>query len=118
MDPELDEIKKRLEALPRSGRKRRYTADLKRRVVAYVQRQVAEGKTESAVSRELGLFQGTVSDWRTGGVRTKPRKQTTVRPVELARNEKAPALTLVLGDEARVEGLSLAQVIEVVKALR
>ncbi len=118
MDPEIEELKKRVESVPRVGRKRRYTADLKRRVIAYVEKQIADGKTESWASKELGLFQGTVSEWRRGRSRAKPRTSCDrVRPVELAQTE-GETLTLVLGGEARIEGLSLEQAIEVAKALR
>jgi len=119
MDPEVEDIKKRVEALPRIGGKRQYTADLKRRVIAYVERRIADGSSECAASKELGFFQGTIGEWRRGGSRGKSKKsRSRVRPVELAPPKKQELLTLVLAGNVRVEGLSLEQVIEVAKALR
>lgn len=126
MDPEADEIRKRLAKLPMRGNKRQYTAAVKQAVLDFVKRSVASGRTEAASCKAIGMHQATVSEWRLGPRRrasvkkTKDRTQKRVLPVELEATPSMPArsLTLTLPGGAQVEGLELAHVVELAKALR
>ena len=108
-----------MEQLPKRGRRRQYTADVKRRVLAYRERRLADGASEATACKELGLDQSTVVQWRSGR-RTQKRRSgrgDIVRPVEVAA-PRTGQLVLVLPGDARVEGLSLEQVVQLAKALR
>jgi len=120
MQNEAEKLFREVEALPKQGRRRLYTADLRRRVVAFVEKRIAAGGTESSASVELGIHQATITDWRGGKKRrrTKTTKATKrVRPVELVAPAKAETMVLVLGASARVEGLTIDHVVALVKGL-
>ena len=124
MDIEAEQIRRRLEALPKRANKRRYTAAVKQAVLEFIAQRVGEGSSEAAACKSIGMHQATVSEWRNG-----PRRRastdtaeaaTRVRPVEVAvmPGPSSRSLTLELPGGARVEGLELAQVIELARALR
>ena len=117
MKSELEELHGRLAALPKQGRKRMYTTDLKRRVLEYCEARVASGATESTACGELGVDQSTVSVWRRGRRGGTKGRNGCVRAVELEQQPSRVSPTLVVGS-VRVEGLSLAELIEAARALR
>lgn len=120
MEEEGKELIREIEALPKQGRRRLYTADLRRRGVAFVEKRIAAGGSESKASVEVEIHQATITDWRGGKKRTatKATKATKrIRPVEVVEPAKKSGPVLVLGG-ARVEGLTLADVLVLVKGLR
>ncbi len=123
MDREAEEIRKRLEKLPKRANKRQYTGAVRRTVLEYVARRVEQGQTEAAACKAIGMHQATVSEWRKGPRRRASAKKNAlkrVRPVEVEATVEhaARSLTLQLPGGAWVEGLELAQVVELAKALR
>ena len=66
MEEEAKELFREIEALPEQGRRRLYTASLRRRVVAFVEKRIAAGGSESKASVEVGIHQATITDWRGG----------------------------------------------------
>ncbi len=124
MDVELEDLRRRLAELPVEGGKRQYTADVKRRVLGYVERRIAGGATEAAACKAVGMHQATIAVWngRKKRATAKPRpkpKATRVRAVEVvATPAKSDSWTLVFPGGAHVDGLGLEQVVEVAKAFR
>ena len=117
MEEEGKELLREIEALPKQGRRRLYTASLRRRVVAFVEKRIAAGGSESKASVEVGIHQATITGWR-GGKKRNARKATKrVRPIELVEPAKKSGPVLFLG-AARVEGLTLADVLVLVKGLQ
>lgn len=120
MGGEVEELRRKLESLPRMGKRRIYTAALKKRVLEMVEGMVAKGMKSSSACEALGIHQGTVSDWRKGGRerRSTPKKRGRVKPVEIATPSMASELVMVLPGGARVEGLNVDQLIELTRALQ
>jgi hypothetical protein len=116
-----DEVKKlRAEvAVLRRGRGRKYPSDLRRRILDWVDREVASGTSESECGEALGVPMHRFELWRE---RDREREVEKV-PAEFVPVEvSAAAMTglLVLSTPAgyRVEGLTVAEAIAVLKALR
>jgi len=90
-------------------------------VLSYIAGRIADGTTESAACKDLGMHQATIAVW-TGRKKTGGAKKTAasrVRAVEVvAVAPEQSRRTLVLPGGVRVDGLSLADVVEVIKALR
>jgi transposase-like protein len=121
------ELKRRIDELPVSvdGR-RRYTGELKQVVVEHVERRCAEGTTAAAACRELGIHKATLVGWmkatgrRKKGPASKRRQSSPaarMRAVQLTESKHDSALVVLLPGGARVEGLSIAQLGELAKAL-
>ncbi|MGH1341333.1 MAG: IS630 transposase-related protein [Nannocystales bacterium] len=119
MEEEGQALFREIEALPKQGRRRLYTADLRRRVIAFVEKRIAAGGSESKASVEVGIHQATITGWRGGKKRNAKATKATkrVRPIELVEPAKKSGPVLVLGS-ARVEGLTLDDVLVLVKGLR
>ena len=121
MKHEANEIRRRLGELSIHGGKRQYTAAVRRAVVEFVGQRVAAGGTEAAASKEIGMHQATITKWRNGsaqsGGSSKSRQHKRIVPVEV-EPATARELTLSLPGGSRVEGLVLADVVELAKALR
>ena len=107
-------------ALPMNGRRRLYTADLRRRVLAFIEKRIAEGGSECKASAELGIHQATITGWR-GGKKRSPKKRhraTKVRAVEVvATTRESTGPVLLFGSGARIEGLSTVDIIALVKGV-
>lgn len=120
MAGEVEELRRKLDNLPRVGKRRIYTAALKRRVLETVDAMVADGMKQAHACEALGIHQGTVADWKRGGrrMRSTSKKRSRVVPVEVAATSPAAELTMVLPGGIRVEGLKVDQLIELTKALQ
>ena len=88
MDGEAEKIRRRIEALPKRGNKRQYTAAVKQAVLEFVVRCGEAGQTEAAACKAIGMHQATVSEWRVGRrnrtAAKMAKRPTRVRPVEVA----------------------------------
>jgi len=105
----------------RSGRKRaRVSSDLKRELGAYCAQRRAAGATWSMLVAELGVGENQLRQWSGGA--SRGGKLTRVRVVESlaasAASQSVGGLCLELPGVARVTGLSITDVVELVKALR
>ena len=96
---------------PKSVR-RRYPPSLRREIVAFAQERRAEGWSRVRTARSLGLSGGTLTTWM------KP-ESGGFRPVRMqARSsEQKRGISLVTREGHRVEGLEIAEIVTVLKAL-
>lgn len=95
-----------------------YTEEIKRDAVALLAARKAQGIGIVAVARELGLKPDSLRRWSRAaedGARGKP----TFREVAVvaSRGERAGTAVVVVGD-LRIEGLSVGEIVELVRALR
>ena len=91
-----------------SGR-RRFTEAQRLEAVRYLERCHREGATVASIAADLGLGKTTLERWRS-------RVSSFVR-VETAAVEEAPGVALVSPSGYRIEGLSLAQAVELLSRL-
>ena len=117
MDRELAFLRSRVEA-ERSrgaGTGTRYPAELRRRIVDFVQHQQATGLSVGRATRLLGLNELTVRGWLERG-----QEKSGFRRVEVASADRllpgAQGLVVFAGP-LRIEGLGLPDLVELVRAL-
>ena len=84
---------------------------LKARIVAYTKRRGATGASFHDVSRELGLARSSVLRWFRDGGRSRGVVPVRVKPVSSA------SLTLRAAHGVVVEGLSVEQLVDVLRRL-
>lgn len=118
MDAETRTIRDRVMALSkgRSALSRRYPADLRQAVVELTRRRVASGETVGRVAHDLQITWKTLADWL-----SKHKPEAKLRPVRVAPVRVAPqralAPVLVTAQGVRIEGLDIASLAELVRAL-
>jgi hypothetical protein len=95
------------------GRGRRCAEALKARVQAFAEERRHEGRSWSRIAEELGLRTETVRRWSLESESGEVR----MRPVELAPDSAGSGMVLVARSGHRVEGLTLEQVAELLRAL-
>lgn len=99
---------------------REYGVELRRELVAFTQQRIGEGGSASAAAKELGLNPATVIGWLNAAVQevsAAPR----MRRVESSDAPKAATrteLVVEIGDDVRVRGLRLEQLVALVRGLR
>lgn len=107
--------------LRRHGRARgkRFSPELRGRIVAYAERRRREGASWMAIATELGACFETVRRWCGGGSVPTPRALRRVEvlpePVIVA-GARAP-LSVVTPNGLRIEGAGLDEIITLVRAL-
>ena len=117
MDRELESLRRELSRIER-GRGRRYADPLRDRIARWARDRRERGATWHEMSRELGIAAESLRRWAsTGG-----QQQMALVPIEVVADSDHRAgadrrLRLVTHAGHRIEGLSLADVIEVVRAL-
>ncbi len=117
MSPTAYKLRRALAGIRRhpSGRGHRYPRALRTAVTVYVRRCRARGEPWAAITGELGLSAFTLQRWlQTSAV-------DTFRPVEVVVAEPPPAASgavVVLPGGVRIEGLDLAGLVAVARALR
>lgn len=113
-------------ALLPKGRGRKYPRQLRHRILDWVGRSLAKGLTETDCGDALGIPMHRFEMWREQE-RAKedgsapPPAPTELVPVEVtdaSKGASAGGVVLVAVSGDRVEGLSIEQVIELLKALR
>ena len=115
MEQQLRALRRRIERTSRNARGyRRYDEELRVEIVEYVLRRRDDGFCQAEVARELGLTQRTIWGW------VRQAQHDVVRPVEIIDDE--PVTTsrgraLVLPGGSRIEGLSIDDVLALVRAL-
>ena len=113
MDAETRTIRDRVMALSkgRSALSRRYPADLRQAVVELTRRRVASGETVGRVAHDLQITWKTLADWL-----SKHKPEAKLRPVRVAP-QRALAPVLVTAQGVRIEGLDIAGLAALVRAL-
>lgn len=96
------------------GRGRRYGAELKRRVVAVVQRERASGRSWASAARALGVPVQTLTRWA-----DEMPAGLALRPVTLLAEPSVPSRDVVVVSPTGyvVEGLDVAGVAELLRML-
>lgn len=120
MAMDAEQLKKRIAGLTKIGGKRQYTAALKKDLLDYVAARIAAGTSEAAACNELELHQATVTGWRKGPRHRSekgPAVASRIRRVEIAASTRAREVVLVFPGGARVEGLGLADIVELARSL-
>ena len=125
---QAEKLKKQVEERRARGTRRQFDESFRAEVVGYVRALQAEGGTQEEAAREVGLSAWTLSRWgrgsRSGPVRRgrppRQRQEGTpggFHPVEL-KSEASPGGLVMHGPGGvRVEGLSVQQVVQVLKEL-
>lgn len=117
----------------RPDKRRRYSDKLRARILGWVERATADGMTEPECSRFLGVKTWRFVMWRRAAVRrdtleAKPPvpelepepvepESLALVPIEVTGLPMSAAITLVAPSGHRVEGLTLAQIAELLREL-
>jgi hypothetical protein len=100
----------------RPGRGTRYREDLRQEAIALARTGMLEGKSLGRLAEELGIGPVTLTRWLEKGGAGEP-----LRPVEVQREEEKPgqasSLVVVTPSGWRIEGLRLADIPELLRAL-
>jgi len=100
----------------RPGRGVRYREDLRQEAIVLAQTGLLEGKSLGRMAEELGIGPATLARWLERGGAGEP-----LRPVEVQREEAKPgqtsSLVVVTPSGWRIEGLRLADLPELLRAL-
>lgn len=99
------------------GRGKRYSAEIKGRVVAWALGRRKEGATWPAVADELGLGLDTVRRWCLAAQKSDPPTRALVPVRVVTRPSPAQPLTLVSVSGWRIDGLSVAEAAEMLRSL-
>lgn len=113
MDPELRELRRRLDSIPR-GRGRRIPVELRAQVTAWVAKHRKRGDSWSELVRKTGVSMLALQRWSS----SPARRSVMLRRVEVT--EAAPAertVTLVAPTGIRIEGVTIADVIAILRRL-
>lgn len=113
---DLQKLRRAVADARRRGRGPRfqYSADLRRRVVLAASAHREAGRSVTAMAAEVGLDARTLRAWVDGG--SSVFREVRVEPVADAAPVPA-GLVLVTPGGYRVEGLALADVVSVLRAL-
>jgi hypothetical protein len=114
LDRELRDLRHHLGAIPR-GRGRRIPAALRARVIAWTAARRRRGAGWRELARELGVPAGTLTRW----LAPRPAHASVValRPVAVSAAPVRPPLTLVAPGGLRIEGVTIADVIAILRGL-
>ena len=111
-DRELRGLRRHLGRI-RRGRGRRFPAGLRTRIITWCVARHAQGAEWAALASALGITARTLQRW-TPPDRTPP---VALRPVTVLDAPPARALTVVTPHGLRVEGVTVADVIAIVRGL-
>ncbi len=96
---------------------RRYSEELRQLAVEYARQARERGHGRRWVAKQLGLSEGTVIDWLRGSVGSSlPLRVHEVKLTEPVAPSGHPVLVMPSG--ARVEGLSMSDLVALLGALR
>lgn len=118
MEKRIQRVRHELSRVARGtpGRSRRYPAELRQEAVAVLEARLDQGGDLRSTARLLGVAAETLRYWsRQQGRRgLRPVRVATVAP---AAEEEQGRLSLVTPQGYRIEGLALAQAVELVRVL-
>jgi hypothetical protein len=97
------------------ARGKRYPIGLKTRLIAFAQKERSGGRSWAKIAVELGLPLETVRRWCMGrAAKSKPAK---MRAVEVVPDSAPQTLVAVTESGLRLEGLTIADAVALVRAL-
>jgi hypothetical protein len=116
-DTEARELRRKLDSIPR-GRGRRIPLELRARATAWVAKRRECGDGWGELVDKLGVPASTLQRWTSG----PSSRAVMLRRVEIAALAPAPApaertVTLVSPTGVRVEGVTISDVIEILRGL-
>ena len=120
---QLEELRSRINNLPHNADgRRRYTAPLKRDLIAYARARQAEGWVQRQIADALGVSKATLCCWvgkrKKRAAASAKSKASRIRPVAVTlAMSRSSSPSLVLASGHRVEGLSFAELITMAKGL-
>lgn len=113
------ELRDRIDAAEKNGRGRReYGAELRRDLVEYARQRIVEGGSATSASKELGLNPATVVNWLKADLVRDTARPKMQRVEAAMATSRRSGLVLLLGDDVRVQGLSIDELVELVSKLR
>lgn len=121
---ELKELRKRIANTPMNHRGRRlYGPELRREGLRYAEDHLGKGASVGEVAVSLGLKAGTLQTW----LKREERGERGVRAVRLVddrprerqgeKEEPRKGAVVVLANGARIEGLTMRELIELTRGL-
>lgn len=125
MDREVRALQREISQLPRSGwrGRRDYPRELRARIIQCAERHFETGIAVGRLARDLGVPLSTLTVWTEGLASRGTRASADFHEVHLAdaalvlKPETAGALVLVTPQGFRVEGLRVAELAELFRAL-
>ena len=121
---ELKELKKRIGNAPMNQRGRRqYGPELKREGLRYAEEHLGKGSSVGEVALALGLKGGTLQTWlkrkemRGSGMRGVRVVEERPREKQGEKEEGRRGAVVVLVNGARIEGLTMRELIELTRGL-
>jgi len=99
------------------GRGRKYPADLRRRILAWVDREVARGTSETECGEAIDIPMHRFEYWRQSE-RARDKTPAALVPVEVIADPRASGIAIVTPDGYRIEGLTFAEALAALGALR
>ncbi len=116
MDTELRALRKKIaKTEPNARGRRRYSEEVRTEIVEHTLKREESGSSQAEIAQDLGLSHRTLWGW------LRRQQMSVVRPVELIddhteREPLAGARALVFPNGSRIEGLSLDDVVTLVRA--
>lgn len=116
MDSKLQRAREAVASLGKRGRTTRISDEVRRTILAYVRLARRRGVSWRQIAEEVGVSATAMSRW--GGA-DRPRKKTKLRSVRLVPGKPSLDFTVsvVTSTGLRIEGLRVADAIEVARAL-
>ena len=115
----MDEAKRLRDRIANSAKNvrghRLYGPELRRDLVAFVRRSLAQGKSAKSTAKTLGLNAATLVDW------LKDERASAMRRVDAEPDAPEPSrgeLVIEIGNELRIACSSVDQAVELVRRLR
>jgi|SRR5580692_2727981 hypothetical protein len=98
----------------RPERGKRYSLELKARILAFAMSWHDEGASWERIATELGLSTETLRSWRAGEAPSEPHAMV---PVHVVPEHHGQGVSIVSVSGHRIEGLSLDDAVYVLRAL-
>jgi hypothetical protein len=98
----------------RPARGKRYSPELKARIVAFAASRHDEGVSWEGIATELGLSNETLRSWR---MAEAPAGSQAMVPVHVVAEREGRGVSVVSVSGHRIEGLSLDDAVYVLRAL-
>lgn len=109
-----EDLRNEIESCRRGGRAK-YSELLRRRIVAHVQQRKARGESVDAILGELSVGAGSFYIWRSATY--KPAVRAKFVEVKVAQEQLRSCGVLHTPQGMRVEGLAVAKIAELLRAL-
>jgi transposase-like protein len=97
-----------------SGRGKRYSAELKARIIEFARARRADGASWSQISADLGVAFETVRRWC---IASEPRSSRALVPVRVVHDSAERTVSVGSPAGYRIDGLTLHEAVAVLRAL-